>query len=180
MSNTIVNLFLVLLIASLVLSGCGVAQSAPIPGEVYGLQPGTIVKGLQLVVSGTTEVRILQNVAEPNNFLFAWPLNDGWGFISFNARKWEEIKDIRNIIQASGNFVCCQTIKDLVDTLTKTGWKQITSSELPPLVVETIIAAKLWFTQLASMWATYFIMPAGGLEILYEDLNISPQGKPES
>ena len=188
--KTYTNVVLLIIILSLMITGCGTpqegtppvygptlselsgldtsmydvsilpAQSFVVPGEVVAIGLGATVSALKQVANGSPGTFIYATQGM-KDILFAWPIGaNNYGFVSVSRNG--------NIVQsmATGNQTSALSMANLATNLEAKGWRTATPADLPTPIFLALQSARSWLMGLASLNPVLpiFIIPADAFE----------------
>lgn len=128
----------------------------PANGEVYALQPGTTIWGIQNALAGRHDTMILTN---GDSWLFVFRVGESWGFSGINPSTLKGV-DARSIF-GNGNVANAKTVGDVVDFLKTNGWVVAGKELVPKSIVGLVSNAVMDIGRLGSALTTFVYIPAG-------------------
>ena len=135
--------------------------------DILALQPGSTIYGMNLALIGKEGAPVLEKVLADGvskNYLFIWPLNNGWGFVGMDPNQQRFFCHMKEII-GNGNFSTPKNVSELTTMLTNNGWKAVPGSTLPIGLQQAITSAAnpSWVTIMMHSPSIMLITPIGPL-----------------
>lgn len=178
------NVFLLVLVISLLLSSCmsidntgqimeSIDDVVPPNGQVFAIQLRSTLWGMEQAAKGASGTAVM---AKDNLVTFIWSLKDGWGFATIDTNAKEAVKNFVQVAR-NGNFVNVTSLRGLVAELHKEGWRIIPAAEVPIEITKALSAGGSWLSALAAGEASFLLLP-GGMNIT-EDVLREYENLPE-
>ena len=154
------DILLAVLIASLLMSGCGAINIAPpAQGNVLPLGIGDTIRYLGLVFRNDPSTLRMMS-PDGNSFLFGFMVKDNvWGWLAM-GKNGSQINELTKF--CGSQYANCLTFTGLVKFLENGGWEYVWASAIPPSIVSTFGTLSAFMAKFGTIVTTPLIMVIPG------------------